>query len=184
MVLSALNDKFIFTFPLNFIPKTIIEKYSTYIKRLPSVFEKVEDLINFSIQKISFVSLSFDPVIQARNQYSDNRSYKASIPITSLYQRELTVTLQLVEGYINYFILYDTFNYWYEFREDSQMHLPDFMITFTDNQNLVISRAFLREPLFKSLSELTLSYNENTQEFKTFDCSFSFNILENKIITD
>jgi len=174
MLLNARNNQFDFKFPRNFIPEAIEEKYGSYLNRIPgNVVEKTIDFINYTIQSVSIPSFGFDP---AEVQTNDGTVtyFKGSQPLQQLIDREFTVTFQLVDGYINYWILLDTLLYYYVLDNN----IDDFLLRMKDSEGNALVTIKMIEPIMKMLTELELSFASNVAEFQTFDVSFTYNIME------
>lgn len=183
MINSARNNQFDFRFPRNFVPKEIVDKYRPYINRIPgNMIKEPIDIINYGIQGINLPGISYDPLEQ-KGKLGTNRLHRASLLPGELTANELNVKVKLLDGYINYFMLWDIFNYYYS-QGNSDLYLPHgTIIQLLDSAGNVIIIAELERLLFTSISSLDLSFNGNSQEFNTFDITFVYNNLIFKTIT-
>jgi hypothetical protein len=184
MILNARPDQFTFNFPKLFVPEVINKKYSTYLERLPgSLIVKPIDVINYGIQSINLPASSYQPVEQG-GKIGRRRTYRTSIHEQELLSKEFTVSFQLLDGFINYWILFDTFNYWYNYKTPDT-HLPEgFDIRLTDSEGNIMSTISMKRVLFKEIGALDMSFSNNTSDFSTFSCSFEYNELETKLEID
>lgn len=190
-MLNSRNDLFRIDLPLNFIPKEIQLKYEDYIKRLPFNITSAVELVNFSIQSLTIPSFSYDPVEQwssgLENQHSpkkgSSRLFRPATNINSLIDRKLTLTLQLLDGNINYWILLDTFFKHYAFTEDKPF-TQDIIHKIFDVDGIHLISIVYKDCLFTGISEFTSSYSETMPDFKTFTIDFSFNTIETKTIEE
>ena len=109
MILSARNNQFKFEFPRNFIPKEISDKYKPYLNRMPGAMIKEPiDYFNYGIQSMNLPGPSFDPVTQ--NDFPGNtRRFRTSLPKQELFDKELTVTMQAFDGWVNYWMAIEVF---------------------------------------------------------------------------
>ncbi len=183
MLLNARDNQFQFGFPRTFIPKEVADKYRKYLNRIPgNLIEEPIDFINYTIQSINFPGMGFDPVQQA--QYPGRQIlFRASSPVQELFQKELTVTFQLVDGYINYWILLDTLTYYYNFSTE-QPYAEALNLRMLDSEGNSLVTATMKKTLIKSISDLQMSFASNVAEFKTFDLSISYNELEVRVELD
>lgn len=190
-MLNSRNDLFRIDLPLAFIPKEIQSKYEDYIKRLPFNITSAVDLVNFSIQSLTIPSFSYEPVEQwssgLENQKTfkkgSSRLFRPAINVNSLIDRKLTLTLQLLDGNINYWILLDTFFQHYSFVEENPFTQDIIHKIFDAEGNQMISIVY-KDCLFTGISEFTSSYSETMPDFKTFTIDFSFNTIETKSIEE
>ena len=107
--------------------------------------------------------------------------YRSSIARQELFAKELTVTVQLLDGHINYLMFWDIFlSYYSPSKKDN--YLPEgMMVQLLDSRGDVISIANMKRCLFTSMSALDLSFGTNAQEFNTFELSFLYNELDLEI---
>jgi hypothetical protein len=183
MLLNARDNLFQFGFPRTFIPKEVADKYRQYLNRIPgNIIEEPIDFINYTIQSINFPGMGFDPVQQA--QYPGRQIlFRSSLPVQELFQKELTVTFQLVDGYINYWILLDTLTYYYNFSTEKP-YSEALNLRILDSEGNGLVTATMKKTLIKSISDLQMSFASNVAEFKTFDLSIAYNELEVRVELD
>jgi len=183
MLLNARDNLFQFGFPRTFIPKEISDKYKKYLNRLPgNVIEEPIDFINYTIQSINFPGMGYDPIEQS--QFPGRKIlFRDAKPIQELFQKEMTVTFQLVDGYINYWMLLETLTYYYNFSTE-QPYVADLNLRILDSEGNSIVTATMHKTLIKSISDLQMSFASNVAEFKTFDLSIAYNDLEIRIELD
>ena len=181
MLLNSRNNLFSFNFPRNFIPATIAEKYKPYLNRIPgNVIEEPIDFLNYTIQGCNFPSVSQETMeTNARGSSRFHRGVQASV----VDDKTFTVTFQLVDGYINYWILRDIFTTYYNHTETKEHFLQDLTLNITDAEGNVIVTVKMMYPIMLGVSELSMSFASNVAEFNTFDVAFQYNVLEldNKI---
>lgn len=180
MILNARNNLFTFNFPRTLIPDTISNKYKTYLNRIPgNLIEEPIDYLNYSIQSVNLPGISYNPTEQSKKTGGTN-VFRDVIPYTELFD-EFTITMQLLDGYINYWLMFDLFNYYYSFNNPNP-YLPDvFVIRTLDSEGHVIAQIKTDRVLFTELSSLELSYANNSPDFSTFDATFKFNSYNRRI---
>lgn len=177
MLLDSRNNLFDFRFPKNFIPQKIAKKYKSYLNRMPgNIIEEPIDFINYTIQGINLPGMGYDPVVQ-QEYPGRNIQWRSSLPTQELFQKEFTVTFQLVDGFINYWILLDTLNYYYSF-DTKPYFIDNLTIRILDAEGHVVVTVLIKRPFIKNIGELNLSFASNVAEFTTFDLSIGYNELE------
>lgn len=177
MLVSARNNQFQFNFPRTFVPKEISDKYKHYLNRMPgSMITEAIDFFNYGIQSINLPGPSYDPVEQLDRE-SVTRRYRSSFPNQQNYDKTLSVTFNAFDGYINYWMAVDLYNYYYN--TDEQKYLPDPVgIKLLDGEGNVLVTCHLKKLLFTSVSALDLNFSSNTIEFQTFDLTFTYDYLD------
>lgn len=174
MILNSRNNLYNFKFPRNFIPKEVADKYKKYLNRIPgSVLTEPIDFINYSIQGINLPGISFDPVTQSPND-GTIIYHRGATPIQNLVEREFTVSMQLLDGFINYWIMNDTLLYYYSWAKKEE-YVEDLKLQIMDAEGIHVISARFHQPIMKSISELDLNMSQNVAEFNTFTVSFNYN---------
>lgn len=177
MLLNSRANLFEFFFPKTFMPKEISDKYRFYLNRIPgNVIEEPLDFINYTIQSINLPGMGYDSVEQA--QYPGRSiQFRDAKPRQELFQKEMTVTFQLVDGYINYWMMMDILDHYYDF-ETRPPYIDDLNVRMMDSEGQALVTARLQRPLIKSISDLSMSFASNVAEFTTFDLTIGYNDLE------
>jgi len=177
MILSSKNNNFIVTFNQGFFYKDIVQRYETYLKRLPIPYQNLHDYMTASIQSCTFPALSAEPVEQIYGQ--QNYTSKGGLRLERYLDRTINITFKLYEGYINYWVMFDMFREFYAL-EQTNRFLPDITLTFLDQTGFEFFAVEFHQILMLSISELELNYSSNSAEFKTFNMSFNYNFVKFK----
>ena len=153
------------------------------MNRIPgNLFEGAIDFINYGIQGINLPGITFDPVSQADND-GTTRYFRGKIPIQNTIERQFTVTMQLMDGYINYWIMTDLLLYYYA-PTTKQKYIDDLNLGITDAEDLVMTTIAFEKPIMNQISELSINMSDNVAEFSTFDVNFYYNKFNIKIQPD
>lgn len=174
MILNSRSNLFNFKFPKNFIPKEVADKYKPYLNRMPgNIIEEPIDFINYTIQGINIPGVSFTPSEQNFND-GTTKFTRGYIPIQNLVNRELTIKMQLLDGFINYWILTDTLLYHYN-KDNTKPFIDDLKLQLLDAEGIHVMSVVFEKPIMNSISELDLNMAENVADFSTIDISFFYN---------
>lgn len=177
MILSSKNNNFIVRFNQGFFYPSIVQKYETYLKRLPLPYQTLHDYMTASIQAMTFPALTAEPVEQIL--YEDAVSWKGGLRLERYLSRDFNITFKLYEGYINYWVMWDLFRAFYDL-DNKEEFLADVTLTFLDQTGFEFMAVELHQILITSISELELNYSSNTAEFKNFNCNFKYNYIKVK----
>jgi|TARA_B110000908_G_scaffold165314_1_gene214584 hypothetical protein len=176
MVLNSRNNAFDFRFPRGFIPKEVAEKYKKYLNKVPGgLLSEPVDFVNYSIQGINIPGVSFEPLSQEDNDGS-KRYHRGAIPIQNVVNREFTVTMQLLDGFINYWIMMDTL-LWYYARSTKQAYTEPLSLRILDSEGASVAYMEFTDCIMNSINELSLNFAENVSSFNTFEVTFFYNKL-------
>ena len=178
MILSARNNQFKFEFPRNFIPKEISDKYKPYLNRMPgSMIKEPIDYFNYGIQSMNLPGPSFDPVSQ--NDFPGNtRRFRTSLPKQELYDKSLTITMQAFDGWVNYWMAVEVFDYYYKLSGKHPFVPEGVGVQMLDADGTVFDTIQLKDMFISNIGALDLNFSSNTIEFQTFDIEFSYNVLD------
>ena len=183
MIPNSRQNTFEFNFPKTFMPKEISDKYRVYLNRMPgNIVEEPLDFLNYTIQSINFPSFGYESVEQ--QQYPGRTvHFRDAKPGTTLSQKEMTVTFQLVDGYINYWMMLELIRYYYDF-DNRKPYLDDLNIRMLDGEGNSLVTTTLRRVLLKSIGDLSMSFASNVAEFTTFDVTIGYNDIDVRIELD
>jgi hypothetical protein len=174
MILNSRNNLFNFKFPRTFVPKEVRDKYIPYLNKMPgNLISEPIDFVNYSIQGLSMPGINFDPIQQSPNDGTITY-HRGSIPIQNTVERQFSIELQLLDGYINYWIMQDTLLYYYS-KENRDPFINDLKLQILDSEGIHVMSAVFEKPILNSISELELSMSSNVADFSTFTLNFYYN---------
>lgn len=184
MILSSRNNLFIFNFPNSFVPEKITERYRPYLNRIPgNIITEPKSFLDYSVQGVNLPGIFFDPASQV-GRIGKTRTYRSSVHPQELFSKEFTITMQLLDGYINYWMMLDILNHYYDIKT-KEVHLPDgFAVRILDSEGNVIVTAKMKNVLFQEISSLEMSFANNAPDFSTFDCTFVYGEFETVVELD
>jgi len=182
MILQNRNDLFKIELPRIFVPKDIKERYTPYLYRMSTPITDVSDVINYSIQSISIPNFNYSPIEQvkpgnAAQAKGTTRRFRNSLSQEMLIDRTFTITFQLLDGNVNYWIMLETFFHYYGFDNPNPFTCDIPLHIFDAEGNRMYSVQF-HDCLFTGLNQFTLSYSDMTPEFRTFEATFNFNEIK------
>ena len=176
MILNSRNNAYDFRFPRKFIPEEVANKYKKYLNRVPGgLLAEPIDFVNYSIQGLNIPGVTFDPVTQSDND-GTIRSHRGAQTIQNTISREFTVTFQLLDGFINYWLMMDTLLYYYA-RSTKQAFIEPLTLRILDAEGASVAYMEYSGIIMTSINELNLNMAENVSDFSTFECSFVYNKL-------
>lgn len=206
--LKRRKDSFRLLIPKEFIPDELTEKYSKILRTAKSFYTRPIDFLNESIQKIDVLGFNGGTMSQPQvgkgtpmrnpNRVQQNSmNYMASDviyrPPTSpiqLLDKTINIEFRHTLGYLNYFLLMESFIYQYS--RDTK-GLPDLDFNFTiellNENGATYSRIVLFHPLIDSLDMLSFDTTSPIAQTESFKCvfkytNFDYEFIETDNITD
>lgn len=193
--LSPRYDLFRFSFPKDFLPKEVEEKYQKLLNKNQAVLTTPIDYLNESIQGINFPGIS-DILIQ-QQQHSSNDikrglgrinvepktdiTYQSTTNPLDKINKEFKVTFRHNQGLYNYFMLYETV-FHQICKPIDRGHIPVLYIELLSETGVITSRILFKDVLIDGIDGLDFSYNKVERDSGTFDVTFKFNNIDFEFI--
>ena len=195
--LSPRYDLFRFSFPKDFLPKEVEEKYQTILNKNQGVIVTPIDYLNESIQGVTFPGIS-DILVQ-QTQHSTNSgtrrrgkitvepkidiTYQTSANPLDKITKEFKVTFRYNQGLYNYFMMYESIFY-QVYKNLEGGHIPVLYVELLNGEGNRISRIVFKDVLMDGIDGLEFNYNKVDREAGTFDVTFKFNNIDFEFITE
>ena len=177
----ARKDLFYIEFTKKFIPEQIEEFYRPYIKNMPTQVDSPRDIVEGSLQGITVPSYQFDSVTQGHvdtfNNNEKSTNWRSTLNPQELTEKSITLTFKLLSGYINYWIMLDTFFYHYDMKNPNAV-IGDISLRILDKDGLIMFTRIYRDCLLTGISDFELSYSDNIQTFETFTATIQYSSVE------
>ena len=84
--------------------------------------------------------------------------------------------MQLLDGFINYWIMMDTL-LWYYARSTKQAYIDPLSLRILDAEGASVAYMEFTDCIMNSINELNLNFAENVASFNTFEVTFYYNKL-------
>ena len=198
--LSPRFDLFRFVLPLDFLPKSIEEKYYKLLSQNAGVLQKPIDYLNESIQSISIPGISELNINQNQISYNGikrsqqklgkinvepthEQTYLSSDNPLAKISKEFKVTFRMNQGLYNYFMIYETIFHRY-LKNIGEQQDKVFMIDLLDETGKITSRIKLFDVFINGIDGLDFTYSKVDRESSTFDVTFNFNNIDFVFIDD
>ena len=198
--LKSRQDNWRLLFDNDFIPEEIIEKYTKVLRLKKSFISNPTDFINESIQKIQvlgFSNASFQQQqtthgspIRNQNRISENNfqsghddvSYRAITNPLSIIDKTINIQFRMSQGYLNYFILFESF--FYKYCKDTKSSELDskFTIDIYNEFGEIYARILLYHPIIDSMDMLDLDFTQPVAQSQTFQVSFKYSNIDFQFI--
>ena len=126
-----------------------------------------------TVQQVSFPGWDMNLAKQIR-KYGKEQEFKSSKPVEDLFEREMTVTFQIVDGFVNYFIFLDNAIRYLELQNKTQ-YFDVMRLGWLSREGYLLGYMDMRKVILHGMSNFKLSYAAQAQEFNTFEAKFKFN---------
>jgi hypothetical protein len=132
----------------------------------------LEDFMNASVQSVSFPSM--DLPIQEQQQGQFRIAYRGGKELEPVFEKNLTVTFKLSEGFFTYWIMFEQLESYLEYR-DSEPFWPPMYVSFLDHQGREIIAFSFEKIVPRGMSQFEISYSQTAAEFNTFNVNLRYN---------
>jgi len=148
---------------------------------MPHQLDSPRVLVESSMQGVTVPSYEYDGVNQGHvdtlNKNEITTNWRSTINAQENTVKSLSLTFKLLNGYINYWILLDTFFFHYDFKNPNPF-IGDISLRMLDNDGNVMFTRVYKDCIFTSISDFELSYSENIQTFETFTIGLQYSKTE------
>jgi len=174
MRISSQNNQFIFNLPQGFISSRLEEQFQKLMDKNFIPYSDIIDYINSGIKDIVFPSLSYQTVEQTKF-HGKKINWREAGNVMDKFQGELDITFRSFDSHLNYFIIMQVLNDYYLNKKN---YLDVLDINVLDKDGDIIYTILLKEIVYKSLSELRMSYSANQFGEQTFTVTFLYNFID------
>lgn len=197
--LKSRRDQYKLILPKEFIPKPIEEKYTKMLIEKRSFITSPIDLLNETIQGIDI--LGFNDASVSQQQQTETTSgigskltvkktmltdtyYRSPNSDYSLVDKTINIRFRHILGYINYFILFESFIYMYD-RKYKSFDLPKYIeVDLLDNTNSIYSKIILEKPIIDGLDMLSFDSTAPIAESSSFTLIIKYSGFDYQFVSD
>lgn len=189
--LSPRYDLFRFSFPKDFLPTSIEEKYAKVLSKNAGVIVTPIDYLNESIKGINIPGISNIIVQQQQHSTNDNQRTLGRINVEpkreAIYQstsnpldninQEFRVMFRMNQGLYNYFMMYETI-FHQICKTHDRGHIPILYVELLDEDGVAIARIMFYDVLIDGIDGLEFSFDKVDRDSGTFDVTFKFSNID------
>lgn len=194
--LSPRYDLFRFSFPKDFLPKDLEEKYQKLFITDSAVISSPINYLNESIVGVTFPGISDINITQTQHGFNTTERKSGKINVEPKHEinhvspenplekidKEFKVTFRLNQGFYNYFMLYETI--FYKICKPIDYPPQDILyIELLDATGNIISRVKFINCYIDGIEGLNFDYTKIEREAGTFEVTFKFDNIDYEIIT-
>jgi len=173
MILNSLNNQFVLRFPKNFFYPEIHAKWEPVIKRLKLPYENLEDFMNASVQSLNFPAIDLPIVEQVQQQF--RIAQRPGKELEPLFDKNLTLTFKLSEGFITYWILFEQIELFIQIYEVKKPFWDPMYVSFLDHHGFELVAFSFEKIIPTAMSQFDISYATTAAEFNTFTLNLRYN---------
>ena len=173
MYLDSRHSGFILLFPPDFYDPELKKSYKTYVKQMLLPYDTLDDFMSSTVQAVAFPGWDMN-MPQQQRKYGAEQDFKNAKQVKDLFEREMTVTFQIVDGFVNYFLFLDNALRYLDFNNKKQ-YFEVMRLGWLSREGFLLGYMDLKKVILHGMSNFKLSYSNMSQEFTTFDAKFKFN---------
>lgn len=200
--LPSKRDGFRLLLPDEFIPDEIQEKYTKILTEAHSFITKPIEFLNESIQKVEVLGFNSGTMAQQQTSHGNpirtpsrteenwfqggasDVNYRSVASPAALIDHTLNVDFRHTLGYVNYFLLLESFYYQYaRDTENLDKNLDySFNVDLLNENGVVYSRIVLDHPVIDGMDMLQFDYTQPLAQSATFRCIFKYSNFDYQFI--
>lgn len=195
--LKSKIDGFRLRLPDEFIPEQINDKYAKILQDKHGFYYKPIDFLNETIQKVQVLGFNNGTVLQKQVRrgeptFDENKRveqnkfmhaasdfvYRSPDNPLNLFDKVLNVDFRYTLGFLNYFILFESFFYQYS-RDMKYTKFPEyFNVEIMNERGAIYSKIVLMNPIIDGIDMLDLDYTQPIAASKTFRVVWKYSNLD------
>lgn len=200
--LPGKRDRFRLLLPDEFIPDEIQEKYTKILTDSHSFITKPIEFLNETIQKVEVLGFNNGTVAQQQKSHgypiripgrdyenwfqggAADVNYRAVASPLALLDHTLNVDFRHTLGYVNYFLLLESFYYQYA-RDTENLNknlVNHFCVDLLNENGCIYSRIVLDDPVIDGMDMLAFDYTQPLAQSATFRCVFKYSNFDYQFI--
>lgn len=200
--LPSKRDGFRLLLPDEFIPDEIQEKYTKILAESHSFIIKPIEFLNETIQKVEVLGFNSGTVPQQQTSHglptrtpsrvnqnwmqggASDVNYRNVASPAALIDHTLNVDFRHTLGYVNYFLLLESFYYQYARDTDNLNKNLDysFNVDLLNENGCIYSRIVLDHPVIDGMDMLQFDYTQPLAQSSTFRCIFKYSNFDYQFI--
>jgi len=152
----------------------------------------ITDYVNHTIQSVTFPAAASDEVEQwvgrktvvgGKNVTKNPQYWRQSLDLDRVVPKEFTINLKAADGYLNYWVLFETYRYYLTIPNVEDYH-PDMSLSYLDREGYQILTVDFKQPLMKGISDVEMNYSSTAMDFRTFSVTFKYNWFDINVKLD
>lgn len=200
--LPGKRDGFRLLLPDEFIPDEIQEKYTKILSDSHSFITKPIEFLNETIQKVEVLGFSSGTVAQQQTVHGNpirmpgrveenwiqggasDVNYRSVASPAALIDHTLNIDFRHTLGYVNYFLLLESFYYQYSRDTENLDKNLDyaFNVDLLNENGSIYSRIVLDKPVIDGMDMLQFDYTQPLAQSATFRCIFKYSNFDYQFI--
>lgn len=192
LALKGRQDGFKLILPKEFIPEHINEKYSKILREQRGFISTPIDFLNETIQKIEVLGFNNATVVQSSRGVpasntgfaypSNDLSWRSPANPMALIDKTLNVQFKHTLGYLNYFMIFESFLYHYS-RDQKYKNMPQQLtIDLLNEKGSIYAKIVLDKPLIDGIDMLSFDYTKPIAESQTFQVIFKYSAFDYQFV--
>jgi len=173
LILNALSNQFLVKFQSSFFYPEIHDRWTPIIKRLKLPYENLEDFMNAAIQSLNFPAIDLPFIEQPQQQFKI--AYRPGKELEPLFDKNLTLTFKLSEGFITYWILFEQIELFVQVFQVKKPFWDPMYVSFLDHHGFELVAFTFEKIIPTAMSQFDISYATTAAEFNTFTLNLRYN---------
>lgn len=194
--LKGRQDKFRLLFPKEFIPEAINEKYSYILQQQRSFYASPIEFLNETVQRVEVLGFNDGtisvpmtrtglPLFREERikenafQYpAADTIYRSAANPEAIVDKTINITFRHTLGFVNYFIIFESFLYQYSRDMRSDELIRELSIDLLNHKGSIFSKIILKEPVIDGMDMLSFDYTKPVAQSETFTVTLKYSDFE------
>ncbi len=178
---NSISSQFRVYLPKAFILPGTRDRFDSNFRNLDFTYEDMVDYVNGTITGARLPGIEDQGSDEQVYDKGIKRTFKGSIPVAQLVEKELTISFKLKDGFLNWYILYINFMEYLNFKQ-KRLWMPDVTCQLMDFETNIIGQLIFREPRIIQVEGIDLTYADNGVNSRDFNMRLGYTHIEFEIM--
>ena len=176
---SSTPDEFRFFFPRSFIDQSVKDLFNNFMKAMDLPWTDLTDYINSGVVTWDLGGLKDNSDVRQTFDQGRYKLHRGSLPVEEYISKDLTVSMKLMEGGMNWFIMRKQLEEYLKWtRPLEQNFLPPVYLQMMDEEDRIAIQVTYTYIRLVSISDITLSVQDNGIISKEFTVGMTYNEID------
>lgn len=198
--LKGRQDKYRVLFPKEFIPEEIEQKYTQILQQQRSFIISPIDFLNETVQRVEVLGFNDATIAQSQPRTGEpmfkphrikenafmhgaaDTIYRSSANPEALIDKTINITFRHTLGFLNYFIIFESFLYQYSRDMNYKDMMKELNIELLSHKGSIFSKIVLKNPIIEGMDMLSLDYTKPVAQSDTFTVTLKYSDFDYQFI--
>lgn len=184
IISDPIYSSFRFYFPKSFIFDPVREKFDKYFRAINLPYRDIVDYLNSTVINAKLPGIRDNGTRPQTHSQGRTRTFPTALQTKELLIKEVSISFQLKNSYLNWLILYSQFVAHMDRVEKTKVFLPDVNLQIFDDEDNILIELIYKEVQIRSISDIDFRKQDVGLVTREFEMVLAFNDFDIKFNMD